>query len=268
MTEADAIERTDEPITVDRLVEDLQALGIEAGKTYFVHTSMSSLGWVCVGPSTVVDALREVITPEGTLVMPTHSTQYSDPATWSRPPVPDEWIETVRTERAPYRPAVTPTRGMGAVAECFRSSPDVVRSRHPSLSMAAWGADAEAIVADHPYDHPLGEDSPLARLYECDARVLLLGVDHAVNTSIHLAEYRADLDLAVRTNTAPVLEDGEKTLVTYELLETSTEDFPDLGAAFEDTGAVTVGTVGEGTARLMAQSELVDFAVSWLEEHR
>ncbi|UVE49511.1 AAC(3) family N-acetyltransferase [Haloferax larsenii] len=268
MTEADAIERVDEPVTVSSLVSDLRELGVGAGDTLLVHASLSSLGWVAVDPTAVVDALQTVLTEEGTLVMQTHSGQYSDPAVWENPPVPDNWVQTVRDERPPYRPKVTPTRGMGAIPECFRNYPGVVRSGHPVYSVAAWGAAAEEIVADHSIDHGLGENSPLARAYDRDADVLHLGTGYSTNTSIHLAEYRADFEKEYTTSSAPLLRDGERVVVEYDDLETSTDDFEELGADFEAEVDVTEGVVGAATCKLMDQPELVDFAVDWFEANR
>lgn len=266
MSEADAIDRVDEPVTVSSLADDLRDLGVRAGDTLLVHASLSALGWVSGGPPAVVDALREVVTADGTLAMPTHSTQYTDPTKWSSPPVPEGWPERIRETVPPYRPAITPTRGMGAIPECFRTYPDVRRSRHPQYSFAAWGA--EAVVEDHSFDRALGEGSPLARLYERDADVLLLGVGHGSNTSLHLGEYRADLDLATVEYGAPVLRDGARTWVDFEDVETDASDFEDLGADFEREVGSATGAVGAAEARLADQRDLVDFAVDWLEGNR
>jgi len=270
-TEADAIDRLDDPLTVDRLVADLRELGVEAGDTLLVHSSLSALGWVAVGPPTVVDALMEAVTPDGTLVMPTHSTQYTDPAVWQSPPVPDDWVEEIRESRPPYRPAVTPTRGMGAIPECFRTYPDAVRSRHPTYSFAAWGSDAEFVVADHDYDHGMGEESPLAEVYDRDGTILMLGTDHDTNTSLHLAEHRADREQGVSPQTAPVLNnDGEREMITFEQLKYDADDFADAGAGFEDEYPEVVirGQVGMANAKLIPQREIVDYGAAWFEENR
>ncbi len=73
MTEADAIKRTNAPRTRESLGTDLRQLGLYAEMTVLVHSSLSSLGWVCGGPVTVIQALMDVLTPTGTLVMPTPS---------------------------------------------------------------------------------------------------------------------------------------------------------------------------------------------------
>lgn len=267
MSEGEAIEQLDEPVTVSSLVADLRDLGVDAGDTVLVHSSLSALGWVCGGAPAVVDAFREVVTDEGTLVMPTH-TGYTDPVDWSNPPVPDEWIERIRETMPPYRPAVTPTRGMGVIPECFRTYPDTLRSDHPAVSFAAWGAAAEAIVTDHALDYRLGENSPLARVYELDGDVLLLGVGHDRNTSLHLAEHRADIEKETVTNGGPILSDGKRVWMEYENIEENTDDFTELGADFERKVGLTDGRVGAATARLVSQRVLVNFAVGWFEANR
>lgn len=268
MGEQAALERVADPVTVESLVEDLRDLGIEAGGTLIVHSSLSALGWVAGDAQAVVDALRRAVTPEGTLVMPTHTPQYTDPADWENPPVPEEWIPVIHDERPAYRPDGTPTRGMGAIPECFRAYDDVRRSAHPMNSFAAWGADAEAVVGDHDLAYTMGERSPLARVYDRDGDVLLLGVGHDVNTSLHLGEYRADIDAARITREAPVLRNGERTMVEFEDIETSTEDFREAGGAFEREVGSTRGTVGAAGTRLLDQPTLVDFAVDWFEANR
>lgn len=268
MGERAAVDAVDDPLTVSALASDLRELGVQAGDVLLVHSSLSSLGWVCVDPTTVVDALQAVLTSDGTLVMPTHSGQYGNPAHWENPPVPDDWVEVVREERSPFRPAVTPTRSMGAIPECFRNYPGTVRSRHPETSFAAWGADAEAVVADHPYDDLMGEESPLAAVYDRDGDVLMLGTSWDRCTSLHLAEYRADFEKETFWNAAPVVEDGERVLVEYEDVVADDSEFPEIGAAFEEAVGVTRGEVGAAEATLVDQPSLVDFGVEWMSEHR
>lgn len=267
MTERDVVDRTDEPVTTDGVVADLRELGVDAGDTVLVHASQSAIGWLPGGTPAAVDGLLGAVTASGTLAMPTHSTQLSDPVHWENPPVPDDWVETIRREAPPYRPELTPTRGMGAIPDCFRDYPGAVRSRHPTTSFAAWGADADRVVADHAYDSPLGEESPLARLYDLDASVLRIGVD--ANTSLHLAEYRADYDEAWETNGAPVLEDGERRWVTFEE-PASEDDFREIEAAFEREGGGEVrrGRVGDAVSTLCRMRPLVDFATERMAENR
>ncbi|WP_410764871.1 aminoglycoside N(3)-acetyltransferase [Haloferax sp. DFSO60] len=268
MTEADAIDKVDDPVTISTLVSDFQDLGVNAGDTLLVHSSLSSLGWVAGDAPAVVDALQEVLTEDGTLVMPTHSFQYSDPEWWESPPVPDHWVEIIREERPPFRPEVTPTRGMGAIPECFRNYPGVLRSNHPTSSFAAWGAGAEEVTSNHSPSYGLGDESPLARVYDRGGKVLLLGVGYDRNTSLHLAEMRADIDLEEVNYAFPLVRDGERVSVEYTDVMTNTEDFEAVGAAFEAEIGATKGEVGAAECTLIDQPALVDFAVSWFESNR
>ena len=251
-------ERLDEPVTTEGIASGLRAAGVDAGDVVLVHASLSAFGWVSGGAPAVVDALQAVVTETGTVVMPTHSPGNMEPSNMQHPPLPADWYDTVRETMPPYRPDVTPTQGMGAIAECFRSYSGVQRSDHPQHSFAAWGADAAFVTDDHALDYSLGEDSPLARVYDLDGDVLLLGTTHATNTSIHLAEYRAALDV------------GEREWVEWTDVDFDDDDFRECGRAFErdHPDAVDRTTVGTADVRRVSQRALVDHAVDWLPANR
>lgn len=263
-------QRCDEPITPDRIASDLRELGLGAGDTVIVHASLSALGWVAGGPPAVVDALQSVVTEDGTLVFPTHTSQLSDPRDWSNPPIPESWHGPFREQVPPYRPEITPCPRVGAIPDCFRNYPGVERSGHPLYSFAAWGSDAESVVADHPLETGLGEGSPLESVYERGGYVLQLGTDHGTNTSLHLAEHRSDWSKPTETNGAPVLVDGQREWVTIEELAAETDDFLDCGAAFEAAHpeAVSTGEVGVAASVLLDQRALVDFGAVWFSKNR
>src|SRR4051812_44021852 len=116
MTEAAAVERARAgPATVDSLVADFATLGVVPGMTLLVHSSLSALGWVCGGVQAVVLALEKALGPDGTLVMPGHSGDLTDPAGWRSPPVPEAWWPIIRATMPAFDPDLTPTRGMGAI---------------------------------------------------------------------------------------------------------------------------------------------------------
>lgn len=270
-SEAKVIENTKGlPATSRSIREDLVSLGVRPGSILLIHSSLSALGWVCGDAPAVICALLNALGPTGTLVMPTHSTQLTDPASWTSPPVPDSWWETIREASLPYDPAITPTRGMGAIAEAFRSWPRVVRSAHPLFSFSARGSRAPEIVSEHSTkSFGLGEQSPLARLYDLEASILLLGVGFDKNTSLHLSEYRSAYPgKNLITEGAPVLLDGRRVWITMQELDFDTSDFAVLGHDFVVKGFVNSARVANADAYLMKARELVDFGVSWLNEAR
>jgi aminoglycoside 3-N-acetyltransferase len=267
--EHEVIARTIRPATVGSLADELRELGVAPGTVLLVHSSLSHLGWVAGGAQAVVLALLEAVGPDGTLVMPTHS-YLTDPATWHDPPVPQAWWPVIRQHLPAFDPALTPTRGMGAIVECFRHTPGVRRSSHPSVSFAAWGRHSQQVVANHSLDDDLGEGSPLARVYDLDGQVLLLGVGHDNNTSLHLAEYRAAFPgRRWEGQGSPVLVNGARRWVRYQNLVGDASDFERIGLDFAiETGQERRGAVGATQARLMAQRAVVDYAVAWMEQHR
>lgn len=253
----------DGPQTRRTLAADLGALGVRPGSVLLVHCRMSALGWVAGGAQAVVEALLDAVGPEGTVVVPTHTGENSDPAEWSNPPVPAAWWPVIRAETPAFDPTRSPSRGMGAVPELVRTWPGALRSDHPQTSFAAVGPAAAAITDDHRLESSLGEHSPLARVYDADGDVLLLGVGHGNDTSLHLAQYRV---AAPRTETLGARVRG-RGWTTWTDVVLDEGPFERLGADLDRTAAVRTGRVGLAEARLVRQRAAVDFAVPWLERH-
>jgi aminoglycoside 3-N-acetyltransferase len=267
MTELETIQSIPTPRTRDSLAADFRALGLQAGMVVIVHSSLSSVGWVNGGSVAVVQALLDVITPDGTLIMPAHSGEYSDPSYWQHPPVPEAWWQTIRDTMPAFDPRFTPTRGMGRIAETFRTWPGARRSLHPQDSFAAWGLQAEFITADHALEFGLSDQSPLGRIYDLDGHVLLLGVPYANNTSFHLGESRAP-GWKIEVQGAPIFEDGQRIWKTFRTFEADADCFDELGADFEKAHPVKIGLAGSATARLFSQRTAVDFAQEWITKKR
>ncbi len=268
MPEDKVVQNTSTPNTTSSLKRDFRALGLRPGSIVIMHSALSKLGWTVGGPVAVIDALLDILTPAGTLVMPTHTANNTDPAQWENPPVPQAWWSVIRAEMPPYRPDITPSSYMGAIPETFRRYPGVVRSEHPTCSFAAWGQHA-ARVNPHPLGRDLGEQSILGRIYEMDGFILLLGISHANNTSLHLSEHRTSFrGKSMIGDGCAMLIDGEREWVMWEHLDYDSDDFERLGDDFEASINYIPGKVGQAEARLVSQRACVDFGVKWLAENR
>jgi len=150
-----------------QMATEFANLGIRLGATLVVHSSLRSLGPVEGGAEAVVAALTDVIGATGLIVFPTFTY-------WSRF----------------FDPDTTPSQ-TGRITEVARKWPGAIRSWHPTHSVAAIGLDAEVLCAMHHAVGPLSLDSPLDRLVGRGGYVLLLGVGHNANSTIHIGEAHA-----------------------------------------------------------------------------
>jgi aminoglycoside 3-N-acetyltransferase len=260
------------PVTPPDIRRALATLGLTPGETLMLHVSLSRVGWIVGGARTVLETLTDHLGPQGLLAMPAHSVALSDPAGWENPPVPESWVPVIRDYMPPYDPDWSSARRLGETVELFRRLPGTLRSAHPHFSLAARGAGAEALTANHAIDHAMGGKSPYGRLYEADASILLFGVGFDNCTLLHLTEYRAEWPgKAEETARAPVRRQGEHTVwQEYRDIPFDADDFSQIGRAFEEQkpGELRRTPLGIGELMLVKTRTLVDFAVGWMEANR
>ena len=234
-----------------------------------VHSSYKSIGHVIGGPVAVILALEDVLTSTGTLVMPAFTESLCDPSTEENQ-YPQEYWEEVRATLPVYSADITPVdRSIGILSEIFRKQAGSLRSAHPHLSFAARGMNASFIIDNHSFHYALGENSPLARLYQLNGYVLLLGAPFNSNTSLHLAEYRVleTLKKPLRWSVCSMVND-ERTWIHYDDIENNCEDFPNiLNDYIKSGGLYGNGKVGLAESYLIPQRPLVEFGVQWMNEH-
>lgn len=234
--------------TTASLAADFVQLGLRPDAIVMVHSSLRQIGWTDGGPVTVIEALLEVLGPQGTLVLPAESPQLGRPG-----------------NKDVFDPQTTPTT-MGAIPEAFRSYPGTRRSSHPLVSVCANGNRAEEITAAHALEFCEGRGTPFEKLYELDAWTLLLGVGFNRCTSLHYAESLVP-NRRTMISRFPVIENGVR--VWVEKLSMGTDNgthFPIVGQRFADRGQVRRGKVGNAEALLFSTRALVDFAVGYFRE--
>jgi aminoglycoside 3-N-acetyltransferase len=128
--------------------------------------------------------------------------------------------------------------------------------------MAAWGRCADEIIAQHELIDPLGPTSPLGVLYRLNAKVLLIGVDFNRCTALHLAEHIRWPDRATIQEGAPIIANGERRWVTFEVPQVMDGDeFLPVGAAALASRFAESGRIAQARCIIVNMPQLVDFAV-------
>jgi len=236
-----------ESINRDGIARDLERLGLTCGETVLVHSSLSALGRVDGGPDTVIDALMEVLGPAGTLLMPSFQ----------------KGGEYVLLRRGCVFDLRTAPSEMGLISETFRRRPGVWRSLSPTHCMAGVGPRAEELLNNHQFcDVSAWKNSPYDKLVKGSGRILLLGVTHASNTTLHLIENINGAPTVCRELFKPVVIDTEGrswTVPTYPhipagLARRYVRVEPELLAA----GIQVNGRVGQAEARLIKAQPMAE----------
>lgn len=241
------------------LARDLVAAGVGAGGVLVLHSGYKAIGPVEGGPEAVVGALLDVLGSEGTLMAPTFTTRNTDPYVWPTPLTGEE-RERRMAAMEPFDPARTPPDHMGAVATAVWRWPGARRSDHPVTSWAAIGPRAEELLADHSRDDPEGMHGPVGRAYEADARVLLVGVDHDADTTVHLAESRLELPhLTELPDRYPARDaDGQRIWLPVAKTTKCSDGFTALTPHLE--GVVRRGRLGDAETQLVRSRDVVRIA--------
>ena len=159
------------PMNYDKqkLMKQLKDMGLTGDETILIHSSMKAIGAVDGGADTVLDVWMEYF-KNGLLLLPTH--------TW----------KTVNADNPVYNPYTTPSC-VGLLTNMFMKRNGVIRSLHPTHSMAGYGKNAAEYLAGEEYNNtPCTPGGCYDRLKDVGGKVLLVGVGHERNTYIHSVE--------------------------------------------------------------------------------
>jgi aminoglycoside 3-N-acetyltransferase len=220
------------------LVRQLHAIGVQRGGLLLVHSALSRVG---TGPEPLTAALISALGPDGTLVMPSMADD----------------------DDVPFDRTTMPCRAVGLLADTFWRLPGVLRSDNPH-AFAAHGPLASRITQPHPVDIPHGVDSPPGRVLHLDGSVLLLGVGHDCNTTLHVAEAMAGVRYR-QPKYATVLENGKPKRYEYGETDHCCENFGLLDDWLGEQQRR--GKVGNAEARLARSRDIVSAALERLREN-
>lgn len=175
------ISNTFRSFTPEDLRSTLNGLGIGQGDTLMVHSSFDSFEGFQGKPSHVLEVLQDVVGSAGLLMMPT---------------MPFSGTAAAYARTNPLFDVLRTPSLMGLLSELFRRSRSVVRSVHPTHSVALWGADAHTVATGHHLARtPCGAGTPFEALLKRHGKIVFLGTDISVLTFYHTLEELMEKDL-------------------------------------------------------------------------
>jgi len=225
------------------LMTQLQTLGLKAGDVVEVHASLKSIGLVLGGASTLLEALLDVLGYEGTLVMSAQSWGNSEPAYFQHPPIALNQYKKLRETHPPFKGKFEDLKGMGSLAQAMQTRPNVYVSAHPQAAFMAIGKQAKWITQSHPLHDAFGMTSPLGKLRELKAKVLLIGVEYDRCTGMHLGE-TLSAKRPVIIQGSRILEAAQAKWVKFLSLAYDSDDFISVGKHMESDHLVSMGHLG------------------------
>jgi aminoglycoside 3-N-acetyltransferase len=255
------------PHTPAQLRQSLTALGVAAGQTVMLHAAYKAVGYVLGGPNSLLQALLDVLTPTGTLMMYVGWEDIPDDL-YELPP---ELQPFYREHYPPFDPATArAVRDNGILAECLRTWPGAQRSLNPEMSMVAVGERAAWITQNHPQNYGYGPGSPLEKLIQVGGHVLMLGAPLDTLTLLHYAENRARMrHKRIVRYPCPVLRDGQTVWIEVEDFNTGEPhadySFDQIARDYLATGNGRRGPVGLAESYWFNAAHLSTFAIHWLE---
>lgn len=215
------------------IIKAIRRLGVKEGEVVLCHSSYKSFGEELEGgPERVGQAMIEAVGQGGSVFVPTFN-----------------------FAQLPWKEGETASL-TGVITDRFWRMPGVLRSKHPTHPVAGIGPIAEEILAGHEKVHPFGEGSPIWKLWQRNAWVLQLGVEHSSNSTVHVGEEKNRLPYVTRTRLQKVW-DGEKWTEVRLRRPGDSNGFVKVGPVLERMGVVREGYVGQSRFRLMRQGDVM-----------
>jgi aminoglycoside 3-N-acetyltransferase len=198
----------------------LSALGVAPGDMVMVHASVRAVGEVAGGPDEIHLALKDALTPDGTILMYAGCPQYVDEV-GRGDLTPAEEAEVLEKLPAFDPRTARSDRHNGALVEFLRTFPGTLSSDH-AARFISWGRQAAYLLAPEPWDYAYGRGSVFERFVKLNGRILLLGSDHDNVTFLHHAEHIVEIpDKRVVHFKVPVLRDGQRVWLDMAEFDTS-----------------------------------------------
>ena len=240
-------------VTASEIKNSLRELGVQAGDVVLVQSAMRTMGYVEGGAKSVVDALLELLGPNGTLVVPAFTFAHE-------------------AEEDPIVDPAADHSEMGIITETARLYPDARRSTAFRHSVAAIGRRAQVLAENAPELSPFDLRSSFGVMAALNTQVILLGVTYSSSTSHHFAEFVCEVPYRQTISRRAKVRQPNGKVVEQEMTDYQPKsegesyygsrgpDFNRLGQMLEDRGLVNTAFIGNAAARRFAMRDLLDLA--------
>ena len=256
------------------LADGFRRLGVAATDTVMLHASIRAVGAVAGGPDQIHLALKDALTPDGTLMMYASCPDHYDEVGRGNLSADEE--RELLDKLPPFDPLTArAARDNGALVELLRTYPGSTVNPHVAR-FVVWGSRASDLISAQPWNYAFGRGSVLDRFAGLDGKILLLGCDHDTVTFLHYAEHIVDIrDKRVARYSVPVVEDGRRVWRNMEEFDTSDEGAhpnwpPRLFARIVDTYLARTnnagGEVGDARSFLLDSRGLLEFALRTMKD--
>jgi aminoglycoside 3-N-acetyltransferase len=239
----------------DQIIKQIEDFGINKSDIILIHSSMKSIGEVENGAETVLDAFIEYLNV-GLLIFPTH--------TWAK----------INNENDIFDPMTEPSC-VGILSNLFMKRPNVLRSWHPTHSVAAFGKGAEEYVqGEENWDTPCHRNGCWGKLYDMGAKILFVGCGLRSNTIIHGVEEWNQIperltdnyqSLKIRTPDGKLIE---RPLRTHNpLFGDISENYGKIEDALLKKGIAKLGRIGDAKTYSCDARKMVDLVTTFLKRN-
>ncbi|NBK97001.1 MAG: AAC(3) family N-acetyltransferase [Erysipelotrichia bacterium] len=247
-------------ITKQDIVAFLKSLGIGRGMILYVQSNLHQFAFINGHYQTLIEAIQEVITYEGTLVVPSFSEGLLDPACHLQYCFARDVYEEMRESTQAFHKKRTPADN--ELANQLMRNDAVYRSNHPLHSCVAWGKYAKLMCDKHPLHFSLGKDSFLDKVCEMNGYVLLLGVPYQ---DCDIFKYAATLvgKAPVKIISSPIDKKGIVEYVDMLDITYSNKGITHIKKMMEERSVVKDNFIGNAHCRFFKAKEATNLALAY-----
>lgn len=251
------------------VLKQLKDLGIRKGMVLLVQANTKQMGHLIGGEQMLIEALMESVGYEGTIVVPTFTTELLDPACQKnkKEKIVRMYWNDVRTSALPFDKKLTLPKDEDPFVCQFLRNEGIVRSYHPVYSFAAWGKYAKVICHQHPLHFGLNEDSPVGKVLDYNGYVVSLGCGYDECVIFRHAQYKYG-KLPIRIISAPIENNNLIQWKDMLDIECQNEEISKIGNIMEDKCVVKSSFIGATNCTFFSSKEAVSIAITYFKTYK